>query len=221
MATANEPTSVDFGLGPTSSDRLQALERRARRLQILTVVAVIVATLSGVLAVFAGWTGWAARFQQRLSAREFLLAGPDGVVRARWEVTDQNGARLAFYDAKGAPRLRLTVQPGEGGAGITLADAQGHARVVLGLLSDETGSLVFADGSARTRAVLGLSADQAASVVFADQLGVTRAGMGVDRAGAKLLLSDSVIQAAVEGTVDSTASRRANVKPASPERTTP
>jgi hypothetical protein len=170
-------------------------ERRdtVRSLRTLSLTALITAGLAIVLALFVGWTGWVSPFKQRLTAREFVLVSPDGSVRARWGVTEENAALFAFYDAKGAPRIRLTVQPGDGGVGITLADAQGRARAVLGLLQDQTSSLVFADGAGRTRAVLGLSAEDAATVVFADRDGVTRAGLGVDREGlSSLVLADSV-----------------------------
>jgi hypothetical protein len=163
------------------------------RRQAMVVTALVAAVFATALSLFAAWRSGAASVKPMVAARAFVLTGPDGSVRARWEVTEGNDARLAFYDATGTARLKLTVQPGDGGAGITLADAQGRARVVVGLLPDQTSSLVFADAAGRTRAVLGLSAQDAATVVFADRDGVTRAGLGVDGAGlSSLMLADSV-----------------------------
>jgi hypothetical protein len=53
----------------------------------------------------------------------------------------------------------------------------------MGLLPDESTSLVFADGAGLPRAVLGLSRGDAAHLVFADADGVTRVALGLDEMG--------------------------------------
>ena len=66
---------------------------------------------------------------------------------------------------------------------MSLANAQGQRRVALGLLPDETTSLVFADGAGVPRAVLGVTRGEAASLVFANAEGQGLVGLGVDGSG--------------------------------------
>ena len=69
--------------------------------------------------------------------------------------------------------------------------AAGNNRVVLALLPDETGNLVFADKQAATRAVFGLSSDQRANLVFSDPAGTPLVALGVDGEGQSSLMLPS------------------------------
>ncbi|HSM05120.1 MAG TPA: hypothetical protein VK858_10850 [Longimicrobiales bacterium] len=123
-----------------------------------------------------------------VQARDFVLVGADGQVRGRWSVADNGpNATLAMQDQSGTPRLTLTV--GGDGPGMSFADAAGQNRVALGVLADETSSLVFADRSGETRAVLGMSSGgAAATLVLADAAGLSRIGLGVDATGLSSVL---------------------------------
>ena len=66
---------------------------------------------------------------------------------------------------------------------MSLVNSNGRSRAALGLLPDESTSLVFADGSGVARAVLGLSRGDAAHLVFADAGGVSRVALGLDGTG--------------------------------------
>ncbi len=54
---------------------------------------------------------------------------------------------------------------------------------MLGLLPDQTTTLVFADGRGVPRAVLGLTSADEANLVFADAQGESQIGMGLDSSG--------------------------------------
>ena len=83
------------------------------------------------------------------------------------------------------------------------ADLSGpeQRRAVLGLLPDETTTLVFADGGGIPRAVLGLTRADEANLVFADADGVTRMGMGLagDGFGSVMMPEDTLSAPAAEG----------------------
>ena len=128
-----------------------------------------------------------------VQARDFVLVGPDGQVRGRWSVADNGlNATLVMQDQQEIPRLTMTV--GGDGPGLSFADATGQNRVALGVLADETSSLVFAGRSGETRAVLGMSRTErgdAASLVLADAGGQSRIGFGVEDSGlGSVLLPD-------------------------------
>jgi len=135
-----------------------------------------------------------------VQARDFVLVGPDGQVRGRWSVADNGlNATLVMQDQQESPRLTMTV--GGDGPGVSFADAAGQNRVALGVLADETSSLVFADRNGETRAVLGMSGGgAAASLVLADAAGRSRIGFGVDAGGlGSVLLPDQNEQDGGEG----------------------
>ena len=64
-----------------------------------------------------------------------------------------------------------------------MADDNGRRRVVIGVLPDETASLVFADREGLPRAVMGLSKEKSVNLVFADAGGISRVGFGVESDG--------------------------------------
>jgi hypothetical protein len=120
--------------------------------------------------------------KERLEVRHLVLLGPDGARRGEWAVDGEGNARLNLLDRQGRPRLSLSVLDG-GFPGMSLSNSEGQRRAVLGLLSDETSSLVFADGT-MPRAVIGYDAPKdAASLVLSDADGVPRVGMGLEGTG--------------------------------------
>jgi hypothetical protein len=58
---------------------------------------------------------------------------------------------------------------------------------VLGLLPDQTVSMLFADDNGTTRTVLSLVRGGASTLVFADRSGSAKVGMGVDDRGQSTL----------------------------------
>jgi hypothetical protein len=123
-------------------------------------------------------------------ARQLVLVGEDGRARGEWSVDAQGNSSLVMLDPQQRERLTLTLRDG-GFPGISLTNSAGQRRVALGLLSDETTSLVFADAAGMPRAVLGLTGNEAASLVLADGQGVSRIGLGLDGSGmGSVLLPD-------------------------------
>ena len=142
--------------------------------------------LAGTVALALVGTGLALRRQghfQEVTARQFVLRGSDGTVRGSWKVLDDGTTRLMLHDSSGVARLKLTVLSGSGAPGVTLADGGGEPRVVLGMLPEQTMSLVFADRAGTTRAVFGLSPDGDPTLVLADRQGTAQVGLGLDGAG--------------------------------------
>ena len=115
-------------------------------------------------------------------ARQLVLVGEDGRARGEWSVDADGNSSFVMLDQQQRERLTLALRDG-GFPGISLTNSAGQRRVALGLLPDETTSLVFADGGGMPRAVLGLTGNEAASIVFADDQGVSRIGLGLDGSG--------------------------------------
>jgi hypothetical protein len=82
--------------------------------------------------------------------------------------------------------LSLSVLRG-GASGITVRDSAGRSRAVLGLLPDQTVSLLFADENGTTRTVLSLVRGGSSTLVFADRSGSAKVGVGVDARGQSTL----------------------------------
>ena len=87
-----------------------------------------------------------------------------------------------MFDRQERERLSISVRS-EGYPGLSLSNEAGERRVALGLLPDETTTLVFADGQGVPRAVLGLVRGDAANLLLADSEGVSRIGFGLDSGG--------------------------------------
>jgi hypothetical protein len=126
-----------------------------------------------------------------VEATHFVLVDGAGRQRGEWLVDGDGNARFSVMDQQQRGRLLLTVRSA-GDPGLALSNAAGQRRIALGLLPDETASLVFADGGGIPRAVLGLTGDESANLVFADGAGNSRIGLGLDRNGAgSVLLPDT------------------------------
>jgi hypothetical protein len=173
----------------TMERELKGLRGSNRLLGIGLLAALGLAALAVLQPEFLAMPGTSGVVQ----ARDFVLVGPDGQVRGRWSVADNGvNATLVMQDQQETPRLTMTV--GGDGPGVSFADATGQNRVALGVLADETSSLVFAGRNGETRAVLGMSRTDrgtAASLVLADAGGQSRIGFGVDDGGlGSVLLPD-------------------------------
>lgn len=171
--------------------RVASMEGDVRRLRsgnkLLGVALLVSLALSG-FAVLRPQLLAGGGVHSVIQAQDFVLAGPGGETRGRWSVSD-DGLNVSFSmrDLQESPRLTLTA--GGDGPGLSLANAAGESRVALGLLADETASLVFADRNGQTRAVFGLTGGgTAASLGLADAAGQSRIGFGVDAGGVGTVL---------------------------------
>ena len=169
--------------------RIRAVERQARGLRtrvrwlgLALLGAVALAAFALVNPGFLDGTRLGGSEPTVVEATRIVLVNENGIPRGEWFVDEEGNGRLAMLDQQQRERLLLTVR-GAGYPGISLSNAAGQRRVALGLLPDETTSLVFADGAGVPRAVLGLTRGESANLVLADREGVSRIGLGLDGDG--------------------------------------
>lgn len=188
MKATSQDAAADIGMRQEMDARMQAriraVEQEAQRLR-RTVRALSLALFAGA-ALGLGFGAWKGAFSDGtpgvVQATRIVLVTEDGRPRGEWFVDPEGSARFSLMDREERERLLLTVRNG-GYPGISLANAAGQRRVALGLLPDETTSLVFADGGGIPRAILGLTGRESANLVFADREGMSRVGLGLDANG--------------------------------------
>lgn len=186
--------------------RFRAMEEDNRRLRaqirVLGLGFGLTLCLFGLVWFAPGLVGGAAT-GDIVEAQSFRLVGTDGVVRGEWGVDAEGAARLSLLDHRRQPRLNLTVL-NSGFPGVALINEDGQRRAVLGVLPDETTTLVFADMGGIPRAVLGLTHADEANLVFADAEGVTRLGMGLagNGVGSVMMPQDTMAAAGRESPDD-------------------
>jgi len=165
--------------------RTQELERENRRLRRLwmgTLVSVaLLLGLATALVIVAARHGLPGTVADVVEARQFLLRDQSGAVRGSWTAAADGSMRLLLQAPGSKAGLSLSVLGG-GASGITVRDSAGRSRAVLGLLPDQTVSLLLADENGTTRTVLSLVRG-ASTLVFADRSGTAKTGMGVDARG--------------------------------------
>ena len=139
--------------------RTQELERENRRLRRLwmgTVVSVaLLLGLATALVIVAARHGLPGTVADVVEARQFLLRDRSGAIRGSWSAAADGSMRLLMQTPGSKAGLSLSVLRG-GASGITVRDSAGRSRAVLGLLPDQTVSLLFADENGTTRTVLSL-----------------------------------------------------------------
>lgn len=165
--------------------RVNTLERDLRKVRgrsRLYAIGLLGSLVLALLALLGGGSLPSAARTGVLEAQRIVLLGPDGQPRGEWGVDEEGNTTLSMMDLQRRPRLTLTVR-NAGYPGLSLSNTAGERRVALGLLPDETSSLVFADGAGVPRTVLGLVRGEAASLVLADAGGVSRIGFGLDGQG--------------------------------------
>jgi hypothetical protein len=157
--------------------------RRLRRLWMGTVVTgALLLGLATALVVVSAKHGLPGTVADVLEARQFLLRDANGAVRGTWSTGDKGTMRLQLQAPGSKAGLTLAVLEG-GASGITIRDSAGRSRAVLGLLPDQTVSMLFADENGTTRTVLSLVRGGSSTLVFADRSGSAKVGMGVDARG--------------------------------------
>jgi len=162
---------------------LERENRRLRRLWMGTLVSVaLLLGLATALVIVAARHGLPGTVADVVEAREFLLRDQSGAVRGSWATADDGSMRLLLQTPGSKAGLSLSVLKG-GASGITVRDSAGRSRAVLGLLPDQTVSLLFADENGTTRTVLSLVRGGSSTLVFADRSGTAKTGMGVDARG--------------------------------------
>ena len=161
--------------------------RRLRRLWMGTVVSgALLLGLATALVIVTARHGLPGTVADVIEAREFLLRDPSGAVRGSWASGDKGSIRFQLQAPGSKAGLSLAVLEG-GASGITVRDSAGRSRAVLGLLPDQTVSMLFADENGTTRTVLSLVPGGSSTLVFADRSGSAKVGMGVDARGQSTL----------------------------------
>jgi hypothetical protein len=161
--------------------------RRLRRLWMGTVVTgAILLGLATALVLVSARHGLPGTVADVIEAREFLLRDANGAIRGTWSNGPKGSIRLQLQAPNSKAGLSLAVLEG-GASGITVRDSAGRSRAVLGLLPDQTVSLLLADENGTTRTVLSLVRGGSSTLVFADRSGDAKVGMGVDSRGQSTL----------------------------------
>lgn len=161
--------------------------RRLRRLWMGTVVTgALLLGLATALVIVSARHGLPGTVADVIEARQFLLRDANGAVRGTWSADAKGSIRLQLQAPNSKAGLSLAVLEG-GASGITVRDSAGRSRAVLGLLPDQTVSLLFADENGTTRTVLSLVRGGSSTLVFADRSGSAKVGMGVDARGQSTL----------------------------------
>ena len=172
------------------SIRIEELARENRRLRRLWTGTVITGALllglATALVIVSANYGLPGTVANVVEARQFLLRDATGAVRGSWSSGDKGSMRLQLQAPGSRAGLSLAVLEG-GASGITVRDSAGRSRAVLGLLPDQTVSLLFADENGTTRTVLSLVRGGSSTLVFADRSGSAKVGMGVDSRGQSTL----------------------------------
>jgi hypothetical protein len=194
------------------SIRIQELARENRRLRRLWMATVVTGALllglATALVIVSARHGLPGTVADVVEARQFLLRDPSGAVRGSWTTGDKGSMRLQLQSPGSKAGLSLAVLEG-GASGITVRDSLGRSRAVLGLLPDQTVSLLLADENGTTRTVLSLVRGGSSTLVFADRSGSAKVGMGVDSRGQSTLTlpepPESRVALPESGTSDSAA----------------
>ena len=174
---------------------LERENRRLRRIWMGTLVAVaLLLGLATALVIVAARHGLPGTGATVIEAREFLLRDQSGAIRGSWSAADDGSMRLLMQTPGSKAGLSFSVLGG-GASGITVRDSAGRSRAVLGLLPDQTVSLLFADENGTTRTVLSLVRGGSSTLVFADRSGSAKVGMGVDARGQSTMTLPDVPEA--------------------------
>jgi hypothetical protein len=166
---------------------LERENRRLRRIWMGTLISVaLLLGLATALVIVAARHGLPGTVASVVEARQFVLRDRNGDIRGSWAAADDGSMRLQLQAPGSKAGLSMSVLSG-GASGITVRDSAGRSRAVLGLLPDQTVSMLFADENGTTRTVLSLVRGGASTLVFADRSGSAKVGMGVDTRGQSTL----------------------------------
>jgi hypothetical protein len=166
---------------------LERENRRLRRIWMGTLIAVaLLLGLATALVIVAARHGLPGTVASVVEARQFHLRDKAGNIRGSWSAGDDGSIRFIMQTPGSKAGLSFSVLGG-GASGITVRDSAGRSRAVLGLLPDQTVSMLFADDNGTTRTVLSLVRGGASTLVFADRSGSAKVGMGVDSRGQSTL----------------------------------
>ena len=172
------------------TDRIEDLARENRRLRRLWMGTVITGALllglATALVIVTARHGLPGTISNVIEARQFLLRDQSGAIRGSWSTSDNGSMRLQLQAPHSKAGLSLAALA-DGASGITVRDTAGRSRAVVGLLPDQTVSLLFADENGTTRTVLSLVRGGSSTLVFADRSGDAKVGMGVDAKGQSTL----------------------------------
>jgi hypothetical protein len=198
---------------------LERENRRLRRIWMGTLISVaLLLGLATALVIVAARHGLPGTVASVVEARQFVVRDKNGDIRGSWAAADDGSMRLQLQGPGTKAGLSLSVLAG-GASGITVRDSAGRSRAVLGLLPDQTVSMLFADENGTTRTVLSLVRGGSSTLVFADRSGNAKVGMGVDSRGQSTLTLPELPESRVE-TRTPEDSDRPDSPPAAAERKT-
>jgi len=181
-------------------EELARENRRLRRLWMGTVVSgALLLGLATALLIVSARHGLPGTVADVIEARQFLLRDRTGAIRGSWGTGDKGSMRLQLQAPGSKAGLSLAVLEG-GASGITMRDSAGRSRAVLGLLPDQTVSLLLADENGTTRTVLSLVRGGSSTLVFADRSGNAKVGVGVDSKGQSTLTLPEAPESRAGGT---------------------
>ena len=201
-------------------EELARENRRLRRLWMGTVVSgALLLGLATALLIVSARHGLPGSVADVIEARQFLLRDQSGAIRGSWSTGAKGSERLQLQAPGSKAGLSLAVLEG-GASGITVRDSAGRSRAVLGLLPDQTVSLLFADENGTTRTVLSLVRGGSSTLVFADRSGSAKVGVGVDSKGQSTLTLPELPESRADATetFDSTQSQAPPKNSAAPRR---
>jgi hypothetical protein len=119
----------------------------------------------------------AQRRDRIVEAEEFRLVQSDGRAYGRFQVDANGRPSMTLYDAHGEVRAVLGVLA-NGSPHLALSDRRGQVRAALAVWSDERVSLLLSDGDGAPRAQVAVPADGSPSVELSDRDGKIRAVVG-------------------------------------------
>jgi hypothetical protein len=158
-----------------------------RLIQGASLIALIVLTVATIRLFNPRRTHAQSAQLDAVRASSFTLVGPDGTVLATLAPGEHGNGHLDLFDTTGRRTVTVTGGSGEGGAGVQLYDAEGHARVQLFYSNNNNFAalrVLGADGKPRAAMSNGTppgGAEEATSFLVYDPSGNPRAGIGTRR----------------------------------------
>ena len=126
-------------------EELARENRRLRRLWMGTVVSgALLLGLATALVIVTAQHGLPGTIANVIEAKQFVLRDGQGNIRGSWSTSENGSMRLSLQAPKSKAGLSLAALA-DGASGITVRDSAGRSRAVVGLLPDQTVSLLFAD----------------------------------------------------------------------------
>lgn len=123
-------------------------------------------------------SGAADQKMTTIEAKEFLLRGEGGLMRASLAIRSDGTPGFAMFDKNGKVRLEIDLSP-EDDAGVNLHDSSGFLRAAVALRPDGTPGVGLFGTKGQVRASLDLNRDGTSGVNVYDDNGTLRAALAL------------------------------------------